>query len=115
MLIGYINYSVYTLKNCEFFNITLKTVKINWDTKEEELNNGNIDVIWNGFTYTDERAENVDFSCYYLTNRQSIVIRKADAEKYTSYEAMKKATFVAESESAGETTIRNIILPKIDK
>lgn len=100
---------------CEFYGITLETVKINWDTKEDELNNGNIDVIWNGFTYTDERAENIDFSCYYLTNRQSIVIRKADATKYVDYASMKGAEFAAESESAGETTIRNIILPEIEK
>lgn len=98
---------------CEIFGITLKNVKINWDTKEDELNNGNIDVIWNGFTYTDERAENIDFTSYYLSNRQAIVIRKADAEKYTTYASMNGAKFAAESESAGETTIRDIILPKV--
>lgn len=99
---------------CDFYDITLETVKINWDTKEDELNNGNIDVIWNGFTYTTARAENIDFSCYYLTNRQAIVIRKADAEKYVDYASMKNAKFAAESESAGETTIRNIILPAVN-
>ena len=98
---------------CELYDITLKNVKINWDTKEDELNNGNIDVIWNGFTYTEERAKNIDFTSYYLSNRQVIVIRKADAEKYTTYASMKGAKFAAESESAGETTIRNIILPKV--
>ena len=98
---------------CELYDITLKNVKINWDTKEDELNNGNIDVIWNGFTYTEERAKNIDFTSYYLSNRQVIVIRKADAEKYTTYASMKGAKFAAESESAGETTIRNIIMPKV--
>ena len=98
---------------CDFYGITLKNVKINWDTKEDELNNGNIDVIWNGFTYTEERAKNIDFTSYYLSNRQAIVIRKADAELYKDYASMKKAKFAAESESAGETTIREIILPKI--
>lgn len=99
---------------CDFYEIDLETVKINWDTKEDELNNGNIDVIWNGFTYTDQRAENIDFSCFYLTNRQAIVIRKADAEKYIDYVSMKDAKFAAESESAGETTIREIILPLVN-
>ncbi len=99
---------------CDYYKIQLETVKINWDTKEDELNAGNIDVIWNGFTYTDQRAEKVDFTNFYLTNRQSIVIRKADASKYTDYKAMKGATFACESESAGETTIREIILAKID-
>ncbi len=98
---------------CDLYEITLENVKINWDTKEDELNNGNIDVIWNGFTYTEERAKNIDFTSYYLSNRQAIVIRKADASIYTSYASMKDAKFAAESESAGETTIRNIIMPKV--
>ena len=97
---------------CELFDIELKCVKINWDTKEDELNNKNIDVIWNGFTYTEERAENINFTDYYMLNRQAIVIRKADQDKYKTYEGMKGAKFVCESESAGETTIRDIILPK---
>jgi polar amino acid transport system substrate-binding protein len=99
---------------CDLFDIDLECVKINWETKEVELNNGNIDVIWNGFTYTEERAENIDFTSYYLSNRQAIVIRKADAAKYVDYASMKNAKFAAESESAGETTIRNIILPAVN-
>ena len=99
---------------CDFYNIELETVKINWDTKEDELNGKYIDVIWNGFTYTSERAENIDFTCMYLSNRQAIVIRKADVNKYVDYASMKGASFCAESESAGESTIRNIILPLVD-
>jgi len=30
---------------------------INWDLKETELKNGNIDLIWNGLTITDERKK----------------------------------------------------------
>lgn len=98
---------------CSLFEVELKPIKINWDTKEDELNNGSIDCIWNGFTYTDDRAKNLDFSAFYMKNTQAIVIRKADAEKYTSYKAMKGAKFTAESESAGESTINDIIFDKI--
>lgn len=98
---------------CEKLGITLENVKINWDTKEDELNTNKIDCIWNGFTYTEERARNLDFSVYYMVNRQVMVIRKADATKYTSYESMKNARFMAESESAGEETIKEIIKAKI--
>lgn len=99
---------------CSLYDLELVTQKINWDTKEDELNSGNIDVIWNGFTWTEQRAENLDFSNYYMINRQAIVIRKADAQKYATYEGMSGATFACESESAGESTIRDIILPKVD-
>ena len=98
---------------CEVLDLQLVNVKINWNTKEDELNSKNIDVIWNGFTYTEERAKNIDFTDFYMSNRQSIVIRKADASKYVDYASMKNANFVAESESAGETTIQTIIKDKI--
>lgn len=49
---------------------------INWDTKELELDSGNIDVIWNGLTITDERKQAMDFSDPYLKNDQVIVVKK---------------------------------------
>lgn len=49
---------------------------INWDTKELELDSGNIDVIWNGLTITDERKNAMDFTNPYLKNDQVIVVKK---------------------------------------
>lgn len=49
---------------------------INWDTKELELDSGNIDVIWNGLTITDERKTTMDFTAPYLKNDQVIVVKK---------------------------------------
>lgn len=46
---------------------------IDWAMKETELNGGNIDMIWNGYTITDERAEQVDFSNPYMENSQLII------------------------------------------
>lgn len=54
--------------------VELKLQPINWDTKEQELNTGNIDCIWNGFTITDERKENVLFSDPYMNNQQVLVV-----------------------------------------
>lgn len=48
---------------------------IDWSMKETELNSGNIDVIWNGYTMTPEREEKVAFTNPYLNNRQVIVTR----------------------------------------
>lgn len=52
---------------------------IDWDTKELELENGNIDFIWNGLTITDERAQAMDFTKPYLKNKQIIIV-KNDSE-----------------------------------
>ncbi|MBQ7325811.1 MAG: transporter substrate-binding domain-containing protein [Clostridia bacterium] len=79
---------------------------IDWKNKETELKAKNIDAIWNGLTVTEERRENMDFSTSYLINKQCIVIKKEDAEKYTSTESLKDALLTAEAESAGETAIK---------
>ena len=98
---------------CAILGIEANFVLINWETKEQELKDKSIDCIWNGFTYSDARAENITFSSYYMINKQVMVIRKTDAEKYTAYSSMKKAAFVAEAESAGEETIKTTINKKI--
>jgi polar amino acid transport system substrate-binding protein len=54
-------------------NLEVKFQPIDWSMKETELTSGNIDVIWNGYTITDERKEKVAFTKPYLENRQVIV------------------------------------------
>lgn len=46
---------------------------IDWNFKEQELNSGNIDMIWNGYSINDERLEKVNFTKPYLDNQQIIV------------------------------------------
>lgn len=45
---------------------------IDWSSKEAELQSGRIDLIWNGYTITDERKEKVLFTKPYLENAQVI-------------------------------------------
>ena len=51
---------------------------IDWSMKEQELNQKNIDVIWNGYTITEERKEKVAFTDAYLDNKQ-VVVTMADS------------------------------------
>ena len=90
---------------CEKLGVTPEFIEIDWDTKEVELNAKNLDCIWNGFTITEEREENLDFSKPYIENKQVVVIRKADAEKYTDAASLSAANLVAEISSAGESAI----------
>ena len=48
---------------------------IDWEAKEQELNTGEIDCIWNGFTITEERRKNVLYTPPYLRNAQVIVVK----------------------------------------
>lgn len=49
---------------------------IDWSSKESELNSGRIDLIWNGYTITDERKEKVLFTEPYLENAQVVATLK---------------------------------------
>ena len=87
-------------------NLTLDLQEIDWNAKETLLENGSIDLVWNGMTITEERAANMCVSVPYLFNKQVAVIMKADAAKFTSVESMKNAIMTAETGSAGEEIIQ---------
>lgn len=88
---------------CEKLGVEPEFVEINWDTKIVELDAKSIDCIWNGLTLTDDREANMACTKPYVKNAQ-VVVMKADAD-YTSTADLAGKTVVAESGSAGETTI----------
>ncbi|ONI48010.1 ABC transporter substrate-binding protein, partial [Candidatus Epulonipiscium fishelsonii] len=47
---------------------------IDWASKDMELNSGNIDCIWNGFSITPERMDEYAWSDAYVDNLQVIVV-----------------------------------------
>lgn len=59
------------------YGITVEWQAINWDLKETELKNGNIDLIWNGYSKTTEREKTVLFTDEYMINEQVIVTKKS--------------------------------------
>jgi polar amino acid transport system substrate-binding protein len=61
----------------EHMGVEAEFQPIDWKTKEAELLSGRIDLIWNGYTITDERKEKVLFTKPYLENSQ-VVLTKAD-------------------------------------
>lgn len=59
---------------CDRLGITLKLQPIDWSAKEQELNAGKIDCIWNGFTINEDRKKQVLFTEPYMDNRQVLVV-----------------------------------------
>jgi len=59
--------------------LELKLQTIDWDSKEMELDNGTVDVLWNGLSITDARKESMLLSRAYLANSQVIVVKKDSA------------------------------------
>lgn len=102
----------------EKLGVEVKLQPIDWDSKSMELSSGNIDVIWNGFSISEKRKQEVLFTDPYLTTGQVFIV-KADSEiaskadlagkkvalqdGSTSEEALKKDT--ATYESIGEENI----------
>ena len=92
-------------------DLEIEWLEIAWSAKEDLLNGGSIDLIWNGLTATPERAANMCLSVSYLYNKQVVVIRQNDANKYTSLDSLKAKTdkdviiLGAEQGSAGADVI----------
>ena len=68
-------------KVCDNLGWELVKTPINWDSKDMELNSGNIDCIWNGFTING-REDDYTWSDPYLNNEQvMVVVADAGIEK----------------------------------
>lgn len=87
---------------CEKLGVKATFQKIDWDSKEVELNAKTIDCIWNGLTINDDRQTNMGISTPYMENKQVMVTKAENADKFAKAEAVKGATVVAEKKSAGE-------------
>lgn len=83
----------------EKYGITVDWQPIDWDLKETELNNGNIDLIWNGYSVTDERKEKVLFTDSYMDNQQVLVTKKSSNISQVS--DMKDKILGAQAGSSG--------------
>lgn len=89
-----------------------------WETKVAELNGGNIDVIWNGLTITDELSKQILFTSPYMSDHQIIVVTpdstiksKADlAGKKIGIQAGSSANKAVESDKATYEVVKNNLL-----
>ncbi|WP_010246708.1 amino acid ABC transporter substrate-binding protein [Acetivibrio cellulolyticus] len=83
--------------------VELKLQPINWDSKEQELNTGNIDCVWNGFTMTDDLKKNLLFSDAYMNNQQVLVVM-ADS-KYNSEADLAGKSVALQSDSSAKVAL----------
>lgn len=71
----------YARAAAEHMGVEVEFQPIDWKTKESELISGRIDLIWNGYTITDERKEKVLFTKPYLENAQVVMTLKDSSIK----------------------------------
>ncbi len=80
--------------------VTLAVQPISWDAKEMELNSGNIDMIWNGMSYNEERDEAMNLSEPYLNNDMVFVV--ANGSEIADLEGLKGKTVAVQNGSTAQ-------------
>lgn len=95
----------FTKAVCEKLGVEPKFQEIDWNQKITELQSKTIDVIWNGMTVKEEFKEQIYFSTPYIRNKQVVVIKADNAQKYSDLASMTGVTIAAETGSAGQTAI----------
>jgi len=87
---------------CDRLGWEFEAVAIDWDSKDFELSSGNINCIWNGFTYTG-REEEYTWSEPYVDN-SIVVVVKADSG-FASLEDLAGKTVMAQAASSAVDAI----------
>jgi polar amino acid transport system substrate-binding protein len=96
----------------EKMGVDVEFQPIDWKTKESELSSGRIDLIWNGYTITDERKEKVLFTKPYLKNDQ-VVVTLTDSEITELADLEGKVVGLQSLSSAADALNANPIVDKI--
>ena len=90
---------------CKRLGVGVKFQPIDWDNKAAELNNGNVDCLWNGFSKTEERAEKFNLSIPYMKNNQIILVKTGSDCK--GLESLAGKTVGVQSDSSAETALND--------
>lgn len=71
--------------------VKLRTQPISWDAKEQELNTGKIDCIWNGMSVDSARAAAMNLSSPYLKNRMVFTVKDSSIASLAALSGKKIA------------------------
>ena len=82
---------------CKRLGWEYQAVAIDWNSKDSELKSGNINCIWNGFTYTG-REDEYTWSDPYIDNSIVLVVKKDSG--ITSFADMAGKTVMAQTASS---------------
>lgn len=87
---------------CNRLGWGFEAVPINWDAKTEELKAGNVNCLWNGFTYTG-REDQFTWSDPYYEN-EIVMVVKADSG-ITSFADLAGKKVMAQADSSAVTAL----------
>lgn len=92
----------------EKLGVDIEFVYIDWDAKVLELEVGNIDMIWNGLTITEDRKKEILFSKPYFNNR--IVILTLKDSMINSINDLAEMNVGVELQSSGQSALESSVV-----
>lgn len=87
-------------KVCEKLGVKLETQAINWDAKQMELDTKSIDCIWNGLSWSEDRAAAMSLTNPYLKNHMVLVVPVGSS--YESVDDLSGKTISLQSGSTAQ-------------
>ena len=83
--------------------VELKLVDMAFESLLISLQNGDFDLVMAGLTPDEKRAKTVDFTDVFFHNKQIVIIRAEDADKYVTTEDMAGTTLGVQAGTIQET------------
>ena len=90
---------------CDKMGVTLVKQPIVWDAKEQDLESGRIDCVWNGMSVSPSRAEAMNLSDPYMENEMIFVVPSDSDIK--SLDDIKGKTVAVQLGSTAEEILAN--------
>ncbi|MGB8452572.1 MAG: amino acid ABC transporter substrate-binding protein [Anaerocolumna sp.] len=91
---------------CKRMGVELVIQPISWEAKELELSTKNIDCIWNGLSYNEDRAKTMTLSIPYMKNTQVAVVL-ADSNLNTLADLAGKTVVIQNGSTASDAIDAN--------
>lgn len=76
-----------------------------WDNKHKALESGELDMIWNGMTLTQEVGQQMGTSQPYCSNAQVLVLPADIAQRYATEDSLRALGLVAQKGSSGAAAL----------
>lgn len=90
----------------EELGVELKITDMDFDGLIPALSTGKADIIMAGMNPTPERSESVDFSNIYIEETDVVLIKKEDAEKFSTLEGLEEMKWATQKATVQEDFIK---------
>ncbi|KMO87606.1 hypothetical protein AB840_01500 [Megasphaera cerevisiae DSM 20462] len=92
--------------------VKVKMVDSNFTALLASVNSGKVDLGMSGMVATAERAKTMDFSDPYINSKYIVIVRKADADKFSTLESFGEGTKIGVQKSSTAIPVVEKELPK---